>query len=490
MRLRFIKYYLIILFLFVGFLSAEEENPALVKVVRLDDEMINPITAEYIINGIDKAIEEKAECFVIEMDTPGGLLTSTRQIVKKMLNSEIPIIVYIAPSGSRAGSAGVFITLASNVAAMAPSTNIGAAHPVSIGSPYQPDEEERDKYKSVKEIFKGKEEDKKGTEKTDKKSDEVKTESKEEKVKPEETKKEEQKPSLNDVMSEKIMNDTVAWIKSIAQYRGRYVEWAEMAVRKSVSITEEEALKNNVIEYIANNLPDLLGKINGKEVTLLNRKHTLKTKNAIIQIEEFTHRQKILSIFANPTIAYALLILGFYGLLWEVTHPSLGVPGILGAVFVIIALYSLQMMPINYAGLSLIILAIILFVAEIKVVSHGLLALGGIVSMTIGSLMLLPSPKPFIGITVQAIAIVVITTALIVGFLIYLVMKTHSKKVATGQEGLIGEIAYTETSLNPEGKVFVHGEWWDAICNESIEKGEKVKVVAVDGLKLKVEKLK
>jgi membrane-bound serine protease (ClpP class) len=482
MKLRFVKYYLIFLFLFVGFLSAEEENSALVKVVRLDDEMINPITAEYIINGIDKAIEEKAECFVIEMDTPGGLLTSTRQIVKKMLNSEIPIIVYIAPSGSRAGSAGVFITLASNVAAMAPSTNIGAAHPVSIGSPYQPGEEEKDEYKSVKEIFKGKEE--------EKKSKEVKKESKEEKVKPDETKKEEQKPSLNDVMSEKIMNDTVAWIKSIAQYRGRNVEWAEMSVRKSVSITEEEALKNNVIEYIANNLPDLLGKINGKEVTLLNRKHTLKTKNAIIQIEELTHRQKILSIFANPTIAYALLILGFYGLLWEVTHPSLGVPGILGAVFVIIALYSLQMMPINYAGLSLIILAIILFVAEIKVVSHGLLALGGIVSMTIGSLMLLPSPKPFIGITVQAIAIVVITTALIIGFLIYLVMKTHSMKVTTGQEGLIGEIAYTETPLNPEGKVFVHGEWWDAICNESIEKGEKVKVVAVDGLKLKVERLK
>ena len=484
---RFIKYYLIILFLFVGFLSAEEESPALVKVVRLDDEMINPITAEYIINGIDKAIEEKAECFVIEMDTPGGLLTSTRQIVKKMLNSEIPIIVYIAPSGSRAGSAGVFITLASNVAAMAPSTNIGAAHPVSIGSPYQPDEEKKDEYKSVKEIFKGKEEEKKAIEKTDKKSDEVK---KEENAKPEETKKEEQKPSLNDVMSEKIMNDTVAWIKSIAQYRGRNVEWAETAVRKSVSITEEEALKNNVVEYIANNLPELLGKIDGKEITLLNRKHILKTKNAIIQIEEFTHRQRILSIFANPTIAYALLILGFYGLLWEVTHPSLGVPGILGAVFVIIALYSLQMMPINYAGLSLIILAIILFVAEIKVVSHGLLALGGIVSMTIGSLMLLPSPKPFIGITVQAIAIVVITTALIVGFLIYLVMKTHSMKVTTGQEGLIGEIAYTETSLNPEGKVFVHGEWWDAICNEFIEKGEKVKVVAVEGLKLKVEKIK
>lgn len=487
MILRFIKYYLIILFLFVGFLQAEGENPALVKVVRLDDEMINPITAEYIINGIDKAIEEKAECFVIEMDTPGGLLTSTRQIVKKILNSEIPIIVYIAPSGSRAGSAGVFITLASNVAAMAPSTNIGAAHPVSIGNPYQPDEEKKDEYKSVKEIFKGKEEEKKATEKTDKKSDEVK---KEENAKPEETKKEEQKPSLNDVMSEKIMNDTVAWIKSIAQYRGRNVEWAEMAVRKSVSITEEEALKNNVIEYIANNLPELLGKIDGKEITLLNRKHTLKTKNAIIQIEEFTHRQRILSIFANPTIAYALLILGFYGLLWEVTHPSLGVPGILGAVFVIIALYSLQMMPINYAGLSLIILAIILFVAEIKVVSHGLLALGGIVSMTIGSLMLLPSPKPFIGITVQAIAIVVITTAIIVGFLIYLVMKTHSMKVTTGQEGLIGEIAYTETPLNLEGKVFVHGEWWDAICNESIEKGVKVKVVAVDGLKLKVEKIK
>jgi len=483
MRKRLFTYCLIFLVLLVHNLFAGDEKPSLVRVVRLDDEMINPITAEYIIKGIDKAVAEKAECFVIELDTPGGLLTSTRQIVKKILNSDVPVIVYISPSGSRAGSAGVFITLASNVAAMAPSTNIGAAHPVSIGTPYQPDEEEKNEYKTLKEAFKGKSAEKEKLEEPEKKTEEAKKESKGEKP-------EEEKPSVNDVMSEKIINDTVAWIKSIAQYRGRNVEWAEKAVRKSVSITEEEALKTNVVEYIANSLPDLLSKIDGKEVTLLNRKHTFKTKNTIIQRDEFTVREKVLSIFANPTIAYALLILGFYGLLWEITHPGIGVPGILGTLFVIIALYSLQMMPINYAGLSLIILAIILFIAEIKVTSHGLLALGGIVSMTIGSLMLLPSPKPFIGITVQAIAIVVITTALIVGFLVYLVMKTHSKKVATGQEGLIGEVGYAETLLNPEGKVFVHGEWWDAISIEQVEKGDRIKVVAVEGLKLKVEKLK
>lgn len=470
------------LFLLTSVIGAEA--PARVFIAKVDDQIINPVVSEYILEAIDKAESQKPQCLIIEMDTPGGLLTSTRVVVKRILNAQVPIVVYIYPSGSRAASAGVFITLASHIAAMAPSTNIGAAHPVSIGGPFpgMPQEEPAEK----KEEEKGKQEQ---VEK-ESKPEEAKGEKAEETEKPEETKPEEKDISPTDIMSEKIINDTTAWVRAIARFRGRNAEWAEKAVRESVSITEEEAVEKNVIDLVSASEKELLEEIDGKEVKIGTAVIKLATKDATIEYIPFTARRRLLSIIVNPNIAYILLILGFYGLLFEVTHPGIGVPGIAGVLCLILAAYALHMLPVNYAGLILIILAILMFIAEVKVASYGLLTLGGLICMTIGSLMLIKAPAPFTGVSLQIVLPIVVATAVIVLFLISLVLRTHSRRAVTGQEGLVGEIGTVEVPLQPEGKIFVHGEYWDAWSNEPIEKGTKVKITAVKGLKVKVERTK
>ncbi|RKY60722.1 MAG: nodulation protein NfeD, partial [Candidatus Latescibacterota bacterium] len=327
-------------------------------------------------------------------------------------------------------SAGVFVTLAAHIAAMAPGTNIGAAHPVMLGGERM-----------------GKE------------------------------------------MSEKVTNDAVAYIKAIAERRGRNQKWAEDAVRKSISSTPEEALKAGVIDVIAEDLEELLEKIDGRKVKLPSGEKVLHTKGAKIVEIRMSFRDKILQTLSNPNIAYILLILGFYGLIFELSNPGAILPGVIGGICIILAFYALQMLPVNYAGLLLILLGLGLLIADIKVPSYGLLTVGGIVSMTLGSLMLFRTPGSFLSVSWPVILAAVITTAAFFIFAIGMAIKARLTKPVSGKEGLIGERGVARTPLEPSGMVLVHGELWQAKSDEPVGEGEEVEVVAVEGLKLKVKKV-
>jgi membrane-bound serine protease (ClpP class) len=418
-----------ILFTFVAAIPSQEKAPVFTIEV---DGIINPATAKFIIDSIDEATQQGAQCLIIQLDTPGGVLESTRMIVKKMLTSKIPIIVYVSPSGARAASAGVFITMAANVAVMAPSTHIGAAHPVTLGG-------------------------------------------------------EEGKESKT--MVEKIVNDTVAFIKNIAKTRGRNVDWAEKAVVKSVSITEDEAVRLNVVDFISPDLPSLLAKIDGKIVKFDGVTQTLQTKGVQPKPIQMSWREKLLDIISHPQIAYYLLMLGGMGIFFELSNPGTILPGVVGGIFLILAFYALQVLPVNYAGLALILFAIILFIAEIKVVSHGLLAVGGVISLFLGSIMLFQSPDEYMRLSLSVIIPAVLVTSAFFIFAATMAIQARLRRPTTGMEGLIGEVGIVSVPISPEGKVSIHGEFWNAAGDQNIEKGEKVQVIGVDHLKLKVKKI-
>lgn len=401
--------------------------PAAADIIVINAEgVVNPVMAEYISASIDDAVKEKAALLVIKLDTPGGLDTSMRTIVKKITASEVPVAVYVSPTGARAASAGVFITLSAHIAAMSPGTNIGAAHPVGVG------------------------------EKMDK------------------------------TMSEKAANDAAAYIKSIAEKRGRNSEWAEKAVRESVSVTENEALKLKIIDLISPDIKTLLDTIDQKVVETSEGKHTLKTKGANIRYRDMSVRHKILDFISDPNVAYLLMLLGFYGIFFEMTNPGAIFPGVFGAISLILAFYSFQTLPVNYAGLLLIILAVILFILEIKIISHGVLTIGGLIAMTIGSLMLFESPLPFLKLSVKVILPGVIITTLFFFLTIKLALKAYHQKPVTGSEGLVGSEGKAKTDIYNEGMVFVHGEIWKAWSDEPIKAGAKVVVEKVDHLRVKV----
>jgi len=416
----------ILFFLFFSGVYGEE----LVKVIRIEG-VINPVASEYISKGIEEATKEGAECLIIELDTPGGLDTSMRDIIKRIFSSEVPVIVYVYPSGSRAASAGVFIMLAANIAVMAPGTNIGAAHPVNIG----------------------------GTVDT------------------------------SSVMNEKIVNDAVAFIKTIAEKRGRNSEWAEDAVRKSVSITETEALEKNVIDFTCSNLDSLLKIIDGMELETIFGMKKINTKEAEIVRLQMTWRHKLLDIISNPNIAYILMMLGMYGVLFELYSPGTILPGVVGGICLILAFFAFQTLPVNFAGLLLILFAVVLFIAEIKVTSYGLLSVGAIISLTLGSIMLIKSPLPFLQISLKVILPAIIITVLFFLFAAFMVARSQMKKPVTGVEGLVGEIGVANSTIDPEGEIYIHGEIWTAESDEKIEKGEKVEILSVAHLKAKVRKI-
>jgi len=406
------------------------------------DGIINPIASKYVLSNLNKADTSKVECLIIKLDTPGGLMSSMRDIIKGFLNSDIPIVVYIYPRGAQAASAGVFITVAAHIAAMSPGTNVGAAHPVNLGGGG---------------IF-------------GEKPDSANTKT----------------------MMEKVTNDAVAFIKSIAHERGRNEQWVEDAVRKSVSITETEALEKNVIDIIANDTEDLIARINGKKVKVKSSVKIIKTTNARIVERPIGWHFKILNTISDPNIAYLFLILGFYGLFFELSNPGSIFPGVLGAIFLILAFFSFQILPINYAGLALIAIGIILFILEVKITSYGLLTIGGIISMIIGSMMLIntqEAPKQLFSVSLQVIIPIVVITAILFILALSLALKTHKKKVSTGREGLIGSVGSAITDIDKEGMVLVHGEYWKAKSNIKINKGDKIKVIGIDQMVLKVEKL-
>jgi membrane-bound serine protease (ClpP class) len=392
------------------------------------DAAITPVVAEYINKSIDIASKANAEAVIIQLDTPGGLVDSMREIVKKMMSADVPVVVYVGPSGARAASAGVFITLAANIAAMAPTTHIGAAHPVTMEG------------------------------------------------------------KMDKTMETKVVNDLAAMARSIAEKRGKNAKWAEEAVRKSVSITETEALKLKVINLIAPDIPTLLKDINGRAVNLVVGKRTLQTEGAEVQEIKMGFRFKFLNTISNPNIAYILMILGFYGLYFELANPGAIFPGVAGAICLILAFYALQTLPINYAGLMLILLGVGLFIAEAFITSHGVLGVGGAIAMAIGSVMLIESTSPYLRISWSVIVPVVALSALLFIITVSLAVRVHREKVDTGKEGMVGLEGEAKTDVHANGQVFVRGEYWNAWSDESIIKGERVKVEAVEGLKLKVKK--
>ena len=417
------------IFISVG-VWAQEKNPVF-NVITVDGVITSP-TAKYIAGSVEDAQKDKAEGLIILLDTPGGMDTAMRDIAKSILNAPLPVIVFVYPSGARAASAGVIITQAAHIAAMAPSTNIGAAHPVAIG------------------LGGG------GMDKT---------------------------------MSTKVENDAAAYARSIAKTRGRNEEWVEKAVRKSESITAEEALKLNVIDFVAPDVDKLLAAIDQKEVNLAKGKKKISTKNAIINSKKMGTRQGILAAISDPNISYILLLIGLAGLYFELSTPGAILPGVIGGISLLMAFFGLSTLPVNYTGILLIIFGVILFFAEIKVMSHGILSIGGVISLVFGSLLLFDTAEPALRISLQ----VLIPTVLVVsGFfivVIWMATKAQLRKHLTGAEAMIGVETEALTDITNEGKVFLEGQYWKAISEKPIKRGTKVKIVKVKGLSLIVEEI-
>ena len=417
------------IFLFLFFFWANSSFAAAKPVYLLPIKgVINPITARQIKEGIRYVRKERSPLLIIKLDTPGGLLISTRTIVKEIMSANIPIAIFVAPSGAQCASAGTFIALSAPILAMAEATNIGAAHPVSLMG------------------------------------------------------------GMGKEMEKKIVNDAVSFIKGIARKNKRNMQWAEDAVRKSVSVDEKEALKLGIIDIIAEDEKDLLAKLEGREILISGKKMILQVKNNKIIPLQIKPAEKFLQSLSDPNIAYIFLILGIWGIIAEFSSPGIGFPGIVGTICLILAFFSFHSLPINIAGFLLIFLAITFFVLEVKIASHGLLATGGIVSMILGSFMLI-KPFSFIkGISITLILGVSIFTTLLFLFVLFFIIKAHQRKVTTGREGLIGEIGEARTNLNPYGKIYVHGEYWNGKSQEGlIEKGAKVEVVRIEGRELLVK---
>jgi membrane-bound serine protease (ClpP class) len=399
------------------------------------DGTIHGITAEYVTKALDFAEEQKAECVVFQIQTPGGVVESMRSMVSKMIASRVPVIVYVAPGGSRATSAGFYITVAADLAVMAPGTHLGSAHPV-FGQE-APDNEN------------------------------------------------------SKIMMQKATEDSVAYIKTLTERRGRNVKEAERAVRDSVSFTENEALKLGLIDYVALDLTDLLKKADGRKIRRFDGSEIqLHLSSPRIVKFEMTRRQKFLSLLADPNIALILFGLGTLGLMIELYSPGLILPGIVGVISLALFFLSVQVLPINYAGLLLIIFAVVLFVLELKVTSYGLLTIGGVVSLALGATMLIDSPVPELQVSLKVITTIVAMVAVTMAFLLWLVVRLHRTSPVTGVQGLLQEIGTAQTDLDPGGQVFVHGEIWRAVAQQKIEKGEKVRVTGVDGLTLQVDRMK
>lgn len=396
---------------------------------------IHPITAEYIGQVLARADAEGASLVVVVLDTPGGLDSSMRDIIGRILAARTPVAVYVAPAGARAASAGLFIGLAADVFAMAPGTNTGAAHPVGLGLTGQP---------------------------------------------------------LDKTMEDKVTNDASASIKTLAERRGRNVAMAEDAVRKSLSYTEREALAGGLVDVVAPSEAGLLAWCDGRTVRRFGGAEIrLAVRGEPVVPVPMTFRQRFLLTISNPNLAYLLLMLGLLGLYFEFAHPGAIVPGVVGGISLLLAVFAFQILPINYVGLLLILLSVAFFVVEVKVHSYGLLTLGGIAAMLIGSLMLVKSPLPELRPSLGVILPVAVGVALVLAFLVTLVVKAQARRPATGAEGLVGETGVARTDLLPGGKVFVHGELWDAEADGPVRRGEKIEVVRLlDGLRLRVTKVR
>ena len=396
------------------------------------DDTIQPISDEFIERALEQAKREHDEAVLIELSTPGGLVDSTRSIIEKMLASPVPVIVYVAPSGARAASAGFFILEAADVAAMAPGTNTGAAHPVVFGG-----------------------------------------------------------EKMDDVMKAKMENDAAAFMRSFVSKRGRNVELAEAAVRQSKSFTDQEALKEHLIDVVAPDLADLLKQLDGRTITRFDGSTTvLHLANQRVVVLDMSLKQKILDFIMDPNVAFILFAIGMLALWVEFNHPGAILPGVVGFVFVLLAIFAFNILPTRYAALILIVAAFVMFVLDAKFATHGVLTVGGIALMILGALLLVDAPIPEMRVRLVTALVVSVPIGLITVFLVGLVIKARRSKVVTGEQGLIGEIGVAQSPLEPEGKVFVHGELWDAVSSANIAPGQRVQVKRIDGLRLEVGPVK
>ncbi len=390
---------------------------------------ITPVTADYLASAIERAEEDKASLLVVELDTPGGLDSAMRQMVQAILSSKVPVAVFVSPSGARAASAGVLITLASDIAAMAPGTNIGAAHPVNVGG---------------------------GT--------------------------------MDNTMSKKVENDAAAYARSLAARSGRNADWAESAVRESASLSAKDAFEKKVVDLVVSDLRELLERVDGREVRKGDSVLVVRTKEARIDRFPMGLRHRVLAALADPNIAYILLMIGIYGIYFELASPGAVFPGVVGGISLVLGFYALQTLSANYAGFLLILLSVILFFLELKIQSHGALAIGGIVAMTLGSLMLFrTSAEPFLRVSWSVLVTMIALSAVFFGVIISLAVRSQFRKPATGFEGMIGETGEAVTDIDGKGKVQVVGELWDARSDRPVRKGEPVTVKAVQGMTLIVE---
>lgn len=395
---------------------------------------IHPITSEYILKSLEKADRENASLIIISLNTPGGLDTSMREIIEKILSTKTPVVAFVSPSGARAASAGFFIGVACDLFVMAPGTNTGAAHPVGISITGQ---------------------------------------------------------QMDETMADKVTHDAASYIKSISEKRGRNAKMAEDAVRESLSYTEKEALEGGLIDLIAKDEQEIIDFFHNKTIQKFDGEEIiLDLQDEEIVDLPMTARQKFLLTISNPNLAYILLMLGLLGLYFEFSNPGAILPGVLGGLCLLVAIFSFQILPINYVGLILILLSIGLFILELKIQSYGILSVGGVLAMVIGSIMLIDAPIPELRPSLMFIIPVAIGLSLIFLFLIILAVRVHMRKALTGKEGLVGKIGVAQTDLNPEGKVFVHGEIWNAEAQQDIPQGAKVKVSEVlENLKINVTKV-
>lgn len=395
------------------------------------DAPIHPVTSEYIRDSIAQADEEGAELIILVLNTPGGLDTSMREIIESILNARTPVAAYVSPSGARSASAGFYIGVACDLFVMTPGTSTGAATPVGVSLTGQ---------------------------------------------------------AMDETMAQKALQDAASYIRSIAGKRGRNIAMAENAVLKSLSYTEKEAMEGGVIDFVASDLGEILRHFHGKSIRRFDDSvQILDLEAQTVVVRPMTARQKFLLTISNPNLAYILLMLGLLGLYFEFSNPGAILPGVLGGISILLAIFSFQILPINYVGLILILLAIGLFILEIKIQSYGILSVGGIAAMVIGSIMLIDAPIPELRPSLKIILPVALGISVVFLFLIYLVVRAHMRQAVTGREGLVGEIGEAQSRLNPEGKVFVHGELWNAVSGEDIPEGSKVVVIEVlPHLKIKV----
>ncbi len=420
------------LFLLLAVPSWGSDNRPLFHVITVEGVITAP-TASYVADSINAARDAGAEGLILLLDTPGGMDTAMRDIAKSILNAPLPVIVYVYPSGARAASAGVIIAQAAHVAAMAPGTNIGAAHPVAvgIGGPAEMDK----------------------------------------------------------TMSEKIENDAAAYVRSIAKIRGRSAEWAEKAVRKSESITADEALKLRVIDVVAGDIDKLLAAVDQREVEVAGEKRKINTANARAEEVKIGTRQSILSAISNPNIAYLLLLIGLAGLYFEFSNPGAILPGVIGGISLLLAFFGMSTLPVNYTGVLLILFSIILFIAEIKVMSYGLLTVGGVISLALGSFMLFDTPEPALRISFQVLIPAVIVASAFFIVVIWLAAKAQMRKHYSGSESMVEASGQAVSEINPEGQVLYQGEYWAARSSKPIAAGAKVRILKVEGLTLTVEEI-